>query len=68
MLNLLKETLFYVLAILIHNGPILAFGILIAVIMKVYVDPERFIAMLSKRSGVSIPVTVAFGAFTPFCS
>lgn len=68
MFNLLKETLFYVLTTLIHNGPILAFGILIAAIMKVYVDPEKFKAMLTKRSGVSIPITVAFGAFTPFCA
>jgi uncharacterized membrane protein YraQ (UPF0718 family) len=68
MFNLLKETLFYVLTTLIHNGPILAFGILVAAIMKVYLDPEKFKAMLTKRAGVSIPVTVAFGAFTPFCA
>ena len=68
MLNLLKETLLYVLTTIIHNGPILAFGILVAAIMKVYLDPEKFKAMLAKRAGVSIPVTVAFGAFTPFCA
>lgn len=68
MLNLLKETLFYVLTTLIHNGPILAFGILVAAIMKVYLDPEKFKAMLAKRAGVSIPVTVVFGTFTPFCA
>ncbi len=68
MLNLLKETLLYVLTTLMHNAPILAFGILIAAIMKVYVDPEKLKAKLTKRSGISIPVTVAFGAFTPFCA
>ena len=68
MLNLLKETLFYVLETLIHNGPILTFGIFVAAIMKVYVDPEKLKVMLTKKSGVSIPVTVAFGAFTPFCA
>ena len=68
MLNLLKETLIYVLTTLIHNGPILAFGILVAAIMKVYLDPEKLKAMLAKRAGVSIPVTVAFGTFTPFCA
>ena len=68
MLNLLKETLVYVLTTLVHNGPILALGILIAAIIKVYVDPEKFKEMLTKKSGVSIPVTVAFGAFTPFCA
>jgi len=50
MFNLLKETLVYVLATLIHNGPILAFGILIAAIMEVYVDPEKFKEMLTKGS------------------
>lgn len=68
MLNLLKETLFYVFETLIHNGLILTFGIIVAAIMKVYVDPEKLKDMLIKKSGVSVPITVAFGAFTPFCA
>ena len=67
-MNLLRETLFYVLTTIIHNGFILAFGILVAAILKVYLDPEKFKTMLAKRAGVSIPVTVAFGTFTPFCA
>lgn len=68
MFNLLKETLLYVAGTLIHNAPVLAFGILIAAIIKVYVDPEKFRQMLTKNAGASIPATVAFGAFTPFCA
>lgn len=68
MWNLLKETVLYVGETLIHNAPVLAFGILVAAIIKVYVDPEKFKQMLIKNAGVSIPATVAFGAFTPFCA
>lgn len=68
MLSLLKETLQYVVATLIHNAPVLAFGILVAAIIKVYVDPEKFRQALIKNAGASIPATVAFGAFTPFCA
>lgn len=68
MLDLLFETLQYVAATLIHNAPVLAFGILVAAIIKVYVDPEKFRQILIKNAGVSMPATVAFGAFTPFCA
>lgn len=68
MLNLLKETLVYVAGTLIHNAPVLAFGILAAAIIKVYVDPEKSREILMKNAGASIPATVAFGAFTPFCA
>lgn len=68
MLNLLKETLAYVAATLVHNAPVLIFGILVAAVIKVYVDPEKLRQMLIRNAGVSIPATVAFGAFTPFCA
>ncbi len=68
MFNLLKETLLYVGGTLLHNAPVLAFGILVAAIIKVYVDPEKLRQVLIKNAGVSIPATVAFGAFTPFCA
>jgi uncharacterized membrane protein YraQ (UPF0718 family) len=68
MLTLLKETLLYVVATLIHNAPVLALGILAAAAIKVYIDPEKFRQVLVRRTGVSIPATVAFGAFTPFCA
>jgi len=68
MFDLLMETLQYVAATLIHNAPVLALGILVAAIVKVYADPDKFRQVLMKSSGVSIPATVAFGAFTPFCA
>lgn len=68
MFSLLTETILYVGGTLVHNAPVLAFGILAAAIIKVYVDPERFRQMLIKNAAVSIPATVAFGAFTPFCA
>ncbi|HYF83948.1 MAG TPA: permease [Clostridia bacterium] len=68
MINLLKETITYVIGTLIHNAPILAFGILVAAAITVYVDPEKLRQALMKRSGVSIAGSVAFGAFTPFCA
>lgn len=68
MLNLLKETVLYVFNTLVHNAPSLILGILIAAIIKVYVDPEKFRQALLKTANVSIPGSVAFGAFTPFCA
>lgn len=68
MLNLLKETLLYVAGTLIHNAPILFFGIFVAAVIKVYIDPEKLRAALMKKAGISITSSVAFGAFTPFCA
>lgn len=64
----LKETLLYVIATLIHNAPYLMLGILIASIIKVYVNPEKMKNLLMSKTKVSIPGSVAFGAFTPFCA
>jgi uncharacterized membrane protein YraQ (UPF0718 family) len=68
MLNLLKETISYVVHTLVHNAPVLAFGILVAAVITVYVDPEKLRKALMKKAGVSITGSVAFGAFTPFCA
>jgi uncharacterized membrane protein YraQ (UPF0718 family) len=68
MLNLLKETLQYVINTLIHNAPILIIGIFAAAAMKVYVDPERLKNALLKKASISISGSVAFGTFTPFCA
>lgn len=68
MFNLLKETLFYVVNTLVHNAPVLAFGILVAAAINVYVDPERLRHAITRKAGVSITGSVAFGAFTPFCA
>ena len=68
MLSILKDTLVYVGGTLIHNAPILMLGILVAAAISVYVDPEKFRRRLMEKSNVSIPATVAFGSFTPFCA
>jgi len=68
MLNLLKETLIYVLNTLIHNGLVLALGIIVAAAITVYVDPEKMRKAITKKSAVSIGGSVAFGTFTPFCA
>ena len=68
MLNLLMETINYVVSTLAHNAPILALGILVAAAIKVYIDPEKLKDALVKKTKVSIPGSVAFGAFTPFCA
>lgn len=68
MLNLIRETIVYVVGTLIHNAPVLALGIIIAAAISVYVDPEKLRQLLMRKAGVSITGSVAFGAFTPFCA
>lgn len=67
-LEILRNTVLYVLNTLAHNSPALILGVLIAAAIQVYVDPEKMKGWLMRRSSVSIPATVAFGAFTPFCA
>ncbi|MEA4915547.1 MAG: permease [Christensenella sp.] len=67
-LNLLRDTALYLLQTLQHNALILALGVLIAGALRVYLDAERMKQWLLNRSALSIPATVAFGAFTPFCA
>ena len=66
--GLLKDTVLYVLGTLWHNLPALVIGVLVAGAMQVYVDPDRMRNWLMRRSAVSVPDTVLFGAFTPFCA
>ena len=47
---------------------ILLLGIMIAVVVKVYVDSERLRDWMNKKSGKSIFGTIGFGAFTPLCA
>lgn len=68
MISLVKDTILYVLNTLVHDAVPLAFGIIVASALNVYVKPEKFRATLMKRKGVSILGSVAFGAFTPLCS
>lgn len=68
MFNLMKEMLLYVYGSILHNALILILGVLIAALIKVYVNPERFKKTLLEKSNVSIMGSVAFGAFTPLCA
>lgn len=67
-MNIIKTILLNVLGYLRADWLILLIGILIAVSVKVYVDPMKFKRLLEKNSKLSIPGSVAFGAFTPLCA
>lgn len=68
MINLIKDTILYVLNTLLHDAVPLAFGIAVASVLNVYVDPDKFKKLLMKQKEVSILGSVAFGTFTPLCS
>jgi uncharacterized membrane protein YraQ (UPF0718 family) len=51
-----------------HNWMPLSVAMLVAAIMKVYVNPEKLKTFLLKKAHVSIWASVAFGAFTPICA
>jgi len=67
-MSLVKDTVVYLLATLAHNAPILLFGIAVAAAIAVYGNPDKIRERLSNRATTSVFVTVAFGAFTPFCA
>ena len=68
MLKFLADMVLAVGGSLIHNSIYLIFGILMAVLLKVYVDPEKVKRALIRRSNISILASVAFGALTPLCA
>ena len=66
--EILTKTVMAVIESLIHNWIPLSLAILIAAILKVYVDMEKLKKALLRKSNVSILASVAVGAFTPFCA
>ncbi|HEX3076670.1 MAG TPA: permease [Lachnospiraceae bacterium] len=68
MLNVLKETIIYVLQTLKNDAAPLLFGIIVAAIINVYIDSDKLKSLLLERKKVSILGSVAFGAFTPLCA
>lgn len=66
--NLLRDTVVYVFETLAHNALSLSLGILAAAAIQVYINPDKFRQALLRRANVSIPGSVVFGAFTPFCA
>ena len=67
-LSILWDAVLYVLQTLQHNFFVLLFGILTAGALRVYIDAEQMKRWLMNRPLLSVPATVAFGAFTPFCA
>ncbi|MBA7509137.1 hypothetical protein ES705_01081 [subsurface metagenome] len=66
--EIMTKTVMAVIESLIHNWIPLSLTILIAAILTVYVDTEKLKTLLLRKSNVSIPASVAVGAFTPFCA
>lgn len=64
----IKDILMTVIDYLKADWLILLIGILIAVSIIVYIDPKKIRRYLEKNSRLSIPGSVGFGAFTPFCA
>jgi uncharacterized membrane protein YraQ (UPF0718 family) len=51
-----------------HNWLYLTFAVLIAALMKVYIDAEKLRQTFLNKPKVSIVASVLFGAFTPLCA
>lgn len=64
----LNSLLRYVLMLYKADGVYLFAGIVIAVALSVYIDPEKIKKFLINNTGFSIWGGVAFGAFTPLCA
>jgi uncharacterized membrane protein YraQ (UPF0718 family) len=52
----------------LHNWPFLLFSILIAVLLKLYVNADRLSAFLTRYGKASIFASTAAAVATPFCS
>lgn len=68
MLDFLKDIILTVVGYLRADWYILLAGVLIAVVLKVYVDTNKFKNYLDKNAKVSILGSIGFGAFTPLCA
>ncbi len=68
MQQFVADLLAQIVGSILHNWIPLSLAIVIAAIMKVYVDPEKLKNALLRRSGVSLLASVAVGAFTPLCA
>lgn len=64
----LSQLLWAVVGYLRADWAYLLFGILIAVCIQVYLDPQKFRVWMERKTGASVFGSVAFGAFTPLCA
>ena len=53
---------------MLHNWPFLLFSILIAVLLKLYVNADRLSAFLTRYGKASVVASTAAAVATPFCS
>lgn len=67
-LEFIHDAVRYILMVYYYDGVYLLSGIIIAVGLSIYIDPDRVRSLLVKRSGFSIWGSVAFGTFTPLCA
>ena len=67
-IQFLKTIINEVLGSLIHNWFPLTSAILIAAVLKTYINPAKLRNALSRSTKVSIFASVAAGAFTPLCA
>ncbi|MDP4090218.1 MAG: permease [Bacillota bacterium] len=68
MMNYVNQILLSIWHYLSADWMILLIGILLAVSISVYVDSNKMKNLLMKRTGVSVPGAVLFGALTPLCA
>lgn len=66
--EIMTKMLMAVAESLVHNWIPLSLAIIIAAVIKVYANTEKLKKVLLRRSNISIPASVAAGAFTPFCA
>jgi len=67
-LNLIFQSAKGVWLTFLHNWPFLLFSILIAVILKLYIDAERLAGFLTRYGKASVVASTAAAVATPFCS
>ena len=66
--NLLVQSAIGVWLTFLHNWPFLLFSVLIAVLLKLYVNAERLSAFLTRYGKASVFASTAAAVATPFCS
>jgi uncharacterized membrane protein YraQ (UPF0718 family) len=66
--EILTKMVMEVIGSIIHNWLPLSLAIVIAAIMKVYIDSEKLKKVLLQKPNVSIWASVTVGAFTPLCA
>ena len=65
-LEFLLETFIHVINLFISKAHILIFGMLIAAVASVYLNPKKLKRALNKKAGASIFGSVTFGTFRLF--